>query len=194
MTRRNRQDLGSLLDGVEQAGQGERISVGDIVARSGRDGIVPVVLLVALAAVTPLSGIPGVSIACGLMIALASAQLLVKADCLWLPGRLRRLSLERARVARNLDRIRPVADWLDRHTHERLRVLFHRPLVYVPETLMLLAGLTMPFLEVIPFSSSAMAAGVALLSLALLTRDGLFAVLAVLPFAGLGTLLWVVLA
>lgn len=190
MTRTTR-DLGDILDGMTTAGDGDRVSVGDLVDASGRHGILPGVLLVALVTATPLSGIPGVSVVCGVTIALASIQLLIGAECLWLPGRLRNLSLQREGVVRNVRRIRPVADWFDRHTRSRLAFLFHRPLVFVPEFLMVIAGLTMPFLENIPFSSSAMATAVAFLALGLLTRDDLFAVLALIPFATFGALLWI---
>jgi Exopolysaccharide synthesis, ExoD. len=53
------------------------------------------------------------------------------------------------------------------------------------EILCLVSGLAMPFLEVIPFSASIVASGVLLLTLSMLTRDGLFFVLAMLPYAGL---------
>ena len=79
--------------------------------------------------------------------------------------------------------------WIDRHSHNRLSVLFHRPLIYLPVILSLLSGMMMPFLEFIPFSSSVAAIGVSFLALSLLTRDGLFFLLALLPYAGLGWLI-----
>ena len=88
-----------------------------------------------------------------------------------------------------LDKSRPVIAWIDRRTRRGLTGLFHRPVIYVPELLCLLSGLVMPVLEFIPFSASIVATGVCLLALSMLTRDGLFFILAMVPYAGLGTLL-----
>ena len=71
---------------------------------------------------------------------------------------------------------------------EGLKLDANRPIVYVPQLLSLVSGLTMPFLEVIPFSSSVVASGVSMLALSLLTRDGLFFLLALLPYAAVGYL------
>jgi hypothetical protein len=48
----------------------------------------------------------------------------------------------------------------------------------------------MPFLEFVPFSSSALGAGVALLAIGMLSRDGVITLLALLPYAGL---IWLIL-
>lgn len=189
MEQRDR-DLADLLDRVSGAGEGDRIKLGDAVETVGRDGALPIVLIVAVVGATPLSGIPGVSVACGLIIALTSTQYLFGRKGLWLPERLGNLSLARDRAERTIRRIWPVVHWFDQHTHERLGVLVRPPLVVLPEILMVLAGLSMPFLEIVPFSSTAMAMGVACLSLSLLTRDGLLCVVAIIPFATLASLVW----
>ena len=80
-------------------------------------------------------------------------------------------------------------DWLDRNTRNRLTPLFRRPLIYLPQMLCLLTGLMMPFLEVIPFSASIAASGVFLLSMSLLTRDGLFFLLALAPYSAFALLI-----
>jgi hypothetical protein len=55
----------------------------------------------------------------------------------------------------------------------------------VPQTLCLVSGLTMPLLELVPFTSLIVASGVFLLALSMLVRDGLLFLLALLPYAGL---------
>lgn len=92
--------------------------------------------------------------------------------------------------------MRRVADWMDAHARRRWRVFFHYPLRVVPQVLCVLCGLSMPFLELLPFSSSLLGAAVCLMSLGFLLRDGLFmlggfafvSIAASIPFAVAGTL------
>jgi hypothetical protein len=181
--------LGNVADLVREASAQERVSVHDIVVAVGKRGLHPLLLVPALLAATPLSGIPGVSAICGLLIALISIQLLMSSDKVRLPAVLMRRSVDGAVMRKALDTSRPVIDWFDRHTRRRLSFLFHRPLIYLPELLCLLSGLMMPMLEFIPFSASIVATGVAFLALSMMTRDGLFFIFALVPYAGLAALL-----
>jgi hypothetical protein len=178
--------LVAILDAIGDTAEAGSVTVGDIVEAVGRTSFAALLLVPALVAVSPLSGVPGVSMACGLTIAFVSAEMLMNFDRLRLPRALMRRSVSGARLGKALAAVRPAVAWLDRHTRNRLGFLFHRPIVYVPQLLCLVSGLAMPFLEVIPFSSSVVAAGVSMLALSLLTRDGLFFLLALLPYATLG--------
>jgi hypothetical protein len=101
-----------------------------------------------------------------------------------------RRSVRGATVQAAFSRIKPVVAWIANRSRRRWRIFAHRPLIYVPQTLCLLSGLMMPFLEFVPFSSSALGAGVALLAIGMLSRDGLITLLALLPYAGL---IWLIL-
>ena len=180
--------LSAIIDRVVAASHRDRVTVREIVEAIGRRSFLPLLLLPALVAATPLSGIPGLTAICGLLIATISAEMLLRFDHLRLPRPLMRRGVEGRRLREGLEKVRPVVTWLDRHTRNRLSGLFHRPMIYIPQALCLASGLLMPFLEVIPFSGSIVATGVCLLALSLLTRDGLFFVLALLPYAGLGLL------
>lgn len=171
--------LGALADRIAGASERDRVSVADVVDAVGHRSLLPLILVPALLAVTPLSGIPGVSAICGIVIAVVSFQMLLSYDEVRLPGAILRWSVKGSA----LDRSRPVIDWIDRHTRQRLTGIFHRPLIYLPMLLCLVSGLAMPFLEVIPFSASTVAIGVACLALLLLTCDGLLFILALVPYA-----------
>jgi Uncharacterized ABC-type transport system, permease components len=178
--------LGQLADRIAAAADGPEVSTGDLVDSIGKHSLHPLLMLPALLAATPLSGIPGLSALCGLAIAAISFQLAMSFDEVRLPGFLMRRRVESEALCDALDRTRPVLDWVDLHTRrDRLAWLFRRPVVLFLEILCLVSGLAMPFLEVIPFSASIVASGVLLLTLSMLTRDGLFFVLAMLPYAGL---------
>lgn len=181
--------LGEIADRIREVSTNERVSAGDIVEAVGKNSLYPLLLVPALLAATPLSGVPGLSMICGILIAIISLEILLSFDSVRLPKVLMRRSVEGKAMRNALDRSRPVIDWVDRHTRKRLSGLFRRPLIYVPEVLCLMSGLVMPALEFIPFSASIVATGVAFLALSMLTRDGLFFVLAMIPYVGLAALL-----
>ena len=180
--------LSETVDRIRSVSQEESVSVGDVVESAGDQGILPVILVPALVAVTPLSGIPGLSGACGVLIAILSFELIAGFSTLYLPKRLKALSVDGAKMRAALEKISPVTRWLDGHTSRRAAFLFHRPLIWIPQLICIISGLAMPVLELIPFSSSISAAGVCLLVMAMMARDGLIFCLALLPYAGLAYL------
>ena len=189
MTSQQPRTLGELADSISSVSDRDKVSVDEIVDAVGHRSLVPLLLVPALLCATPLSGIPGVSMVAGVAIAIISFQLLMSVEEVWLPRRLLRQTVDGKSLDKALQSARPVISWIDRHSHNRLSALFHPPLIYLPVILSLLSGMMMPFLEFIPFSSSVAAIGVSFLALSLLTRDGLFFLLALLPYAGLGWLI-----
>lgn len=183
MPEKDVQTLGKIAKALSQAGQGNRVTVADMVEAIGHHSFLPLILVPALLAATPLSGVPGVSAVCGLTIVAVSLQMLMGFSEVKLPGFLMRRSVKADALRSALDKARPVLGWIDRHTRKRLSPLFHRPVVYIPRVLFVVSGLAMPFLEVIPFSASTVAIGVACLALSMLTRDGALFLLALVPYA-----------
>ncbi|MBY6201076.1 exopolysaccharide biosynthesis protein [Maritalea mobilis] len=147
----------------------------------GRAGVLPVLITVALIVVSPLSGIPLLSSFAGLTIAGIALQLAAGRHSLWLPKWLCQRSVPRDRLDRAVDKLRPLARFLDRQSRPRLRVLTTPPMSRVLLLLCGLGGLAMPFMELLPFSSSLMAMAVVLTGFAILTRDGLWAIVAGVP-------------
>lgn len=165
----------------------DMVSVKDVVDAFGETAFVPVMMVPALLVVSPLSGIPFFSTICGLTITLIASQLLMRRKSLWLPPWLMRREVAGARLHKGTSRMRVVAAWIDRHTRDRLSGLVSRrgrPVIYV---LCLLSGMSMPLLEVVPFSSSLLGMTVLCLASAILAADGLFVAFA-LVFIGLAAL------
>jgi hypothetical protein len=177
--------LSGTLDRLRGFADGDSLSVRDVVEGMGRASLLPLLLVPALVVVSPLSGIPLLSSICGLTIAIVATQLFFGAGSLWLPGWIMRRSVNARRMNRALDRIQPVARWLDAHAHSRLSALVVPPINLVPRLACILCGLSMPFLELVPFSSSILASAVVLIVLGFLARDGLYT-LAGLAMAALG--------
>ena len=187
--------LTDLLDEVETLTRdSDHPSLRSILDAFGPAGALPAMMLVALIIVSPLSGIPLLSSIGGLTIAGIALQLAAGRDSLWLPGWLRDRTIPRHRLGGAIVRLRPVAAFLDRHSRPRLRLVTIPPLSRVVLLLCALAGLAMPFLELLPFTSSLLALTVTCLGFSLLVRDGLWAVVGAAPFGTAGWLLVTLLA
>lgn len=162
-----------IVDRLDRAVGRERVTVDHVLRAFGATAFLPVMMVPALLVVSPLSGIPLFSSMCGLTIALVAAQMLLGRRRLWLPGVIRRRHIDGARLRRGAGKLRSLADWIDRHTRGRLAGLVgrrsHGPVLVG----CLLAGAAMPFLEIVPFSSSILGLAVLLFCTGLLAGDGL---------------------
>lgn len=180
-----------LLDAAGNASDDETTSVRQIVQSLGENSLTPNLIFVALAVMSPLSGIPLFSSICGIAIALIAGQMLVGRDHLWLPSFVMSRRIDGSKLDRALKALRRPAGWLDRVTRPRLRLLVRGPVRKLTQALCMICGLVMPFLEIVPFTSSFLGAVVSLLAFGMLARDGLFTALglAVLGFLG-GGIVW----
>jgi hypothetical protein len=174
--------LTDLVDLVLDEAEAGHVTVRRLVEAVGRASFTPVLILPALAVASPLSGVPFLSSLMGITIALVSAQMVLRRRYLWLPAFLMNRSVSGRAVRLAFKRVRPVVAWIDARSHRRWRAFGHRPLIYLPQLLCLVSGLAMPFLEFVPFSSSVLGVGVAILAIGMLTRDGAITLAGLLPY------------
>lgn len=160
------------------AGDDETICVSDLVDAMGERSFGPLLLVPSLILVSPLSGIPGLSSAMGLVIALIAGQMLFGRKVVWVPQRLRRQCIARQRVEDAIGFLRPAARVADRLIGPRLSRFTGRPFNLIIAAICTLAGLLTPLLEFTPFASSILAAAVAVFALAFVAQDGLLAIVA----------------
>lgn len=128
----------------------------------------------AILVLSPLSGIPFFSTLCGTCIVLISLQMVLAKDHLWLPGWIMRRPIPGHKLAQGLHRLERFAAWIDARSHRRMQPLVHGPGAKLVEALALLCGAIMPVMELVPFSSSILGAGVLFFCIAFLARDGLW--------------------
>jgi hypothetical protein len=176
--------LSEVLERVESVIDAEDLTFGDLITAVGRASFVPVLIVPALAVVSPLSGIPLFSSLCGMLIAIVSFQMLIRRDHLWLPRWITSRSIAAGRVQSAMKYLQPAANWLDARTRRRLAALVRPPFVSILQLCCLLCGAVMPLLEIVPFTSTILGAAVTLFALAMLVKDGLLAVLAFGAIAG----------
>lgn len=185
------QTIQPLLDAAGKASDDDTTSIRQIVQALGENSLTPNLIFVALAVVSPLSGVPLFSSICGITIALISAQMLIGRDHIWLPSLVMSRRIDSNKLDRALTALRRPAGWLDRVTRPRLRWLVRGPVRKLTQALCMVCGLAMPFLEIVPFTSSLLGSVVSLLAFGMLARDGLFTLagLAILLFLG-GGVVW----
>lgn len=185
--------LGDVQRALSERPGAEAVALRDLVRAMEGDVFPLLVLLFALLLVSPLSAVPGATTLFGLSIAAILAQWLIGRDRVWLPAALldRRLPADRTDAA--LRRLHRPVGWVERRLRQRQRWVFAAPFAHAPVTLVLMAALCAPLMEVIPGSGTSVGAAIALFSAGLLARDGLF----VLTGAGLAAILpvslWLVL-
>lgn len=175
--------VGEIVDRLQEAAEGARVSLRDMVESFGESSFIPALMVPALLVVSPLSGIPLFSTFCGLLIAFISGQMLISRRHLWLPDFLMERNFDGAKARKGLGKLRGVGDWLDRTARSRLRVMTAGPMRKLLQAVCLLCGLAMPFLELVPFSSSILGLTVLCFATALLVRDGLFATIGCVTLA-----------
>ena len=168
----------------DQAADGSRVTVGDVVAAIGSRGYGPLLFVPALIELSPIGAVPGVPTLLALIIVVIAAQIAAGRRNIWLPQALSRRSVPGGDLERSADRMRPMARWLDRWFHGRLEGLLTGPFVRTGAVVAILLCLTVPPLELVPWASSAPMAAIAMFGLAMLARDGLLMAIAML-FVGL---------
>jgi len=172
-------DLEELLEQLHHAADADyrRVSVDEVLHKVGTRSFSPLLLLVGACITSPLSGIPGFPTVASALLLLISVQLLAGRRHFWLPRWLLRRSVPRDRMLPAIDWLQPGARFIDRFLRPRLTPLVGRAGSFLIAMVCLTIAFVMPLLEFIPFSSSV--AGISLLSfgLALVSCDGVFALL-----------------
>jgi hypothetical protein len=162
----------------------DQISFDAILDAVGRRSFGPLLLLAGVVTLPPLVGdIPGVPTLMGLFVVLTAAQLLLGRDNFWLPGWLLRRSVDRSKIENGISWLRRPAGWIDRVLRPRLSFLVEGPGTWVVGVASLLVALAMPPMELVPFSANIAGLALSALGLALITKDGLLAIVALLATA-----------
>ena len=173
-------DLNGIISRLHRAARGaDRVRLGDLVDAMGRSSMAAVLLVPALLLVSPLSGIPGASIMGGIIIALISAQMVLRRPKIWLPDFVRRRTLPGRKLSRALVWLRRPARRFDGLAPAKPGGGGDMWWKRILALLCLCLGLGMPMLELIPFSSTIVASLVAALAAAMLTGRVRIAVVAI---------------
>ncbi|MCC7016419.1 MAG: exopolysaccharide biosynthesis protein [Rhodospirillales bacterium] len=153
----------------------DAIALGDILAFLGERAFGALMLVLALPMATPLSAIPGVSSVFGLPLVVVCAQLMLGYPRPLLPAALAERAVRREALARAVEQADPWLARIERAVHPRLPALTgtaaERALGAVCVVMAVLLALP------IPGANQPPAFAVALFAVALVERDGVFAIL-----------------
>jgi hypothetical protein len=177
--------IGDILDRLADcADRQERVSIGDIVEGFGGRSYGPFLLVPALIEVSPIGGIPGLPTFLAALIALFALQMVFGRAHIWLPGFVARRSVKGDTLKKATDKLRPIAERVDRWFHGRLPALTSGPFVRVAAILCVLLAMTVPPLELLPFASTAPMAAIAAFGLAIMVKDGALMIAALVLAVG----------
>lgn len=179
-------NLEHLLERVQEAVKGkEAVSLREVLDMAGHRSYGPFLLAAGVATLAPVLGdIPGMPTLIATVVFLLIGQLLLGRKHLWLPAWLLDRSLSQARLLKVLGWLRPIARFIDRLLRPRLRTFTRGRASAVMAIACMLLALTMPVLEVVPFSANLAGAALTGFGLALIVQDGLLALLAFLLTSG----------
>ncbi len=174
-------DINGMLDVIEEKANDStsEVTFEDVLEAIGERAFGPLLLLLGLIVVAPLVGdIPGVPTIIGLMVLLICGQLLIGRRQFWFPGWIRTRSITATRIQKIVKKTRTPARWVDRLLRPRLQWLVSGPGLQVIAGLSGAVALAMPLMEVVPFSANLAGAILTAFGLALIGRDGVFAIVA----------------
>ncbi|KAA0693203.1 exopolysaccharide biosynthesis protein [Halopseudomonas laoshanensis] len=180
------QNLQQLFDCIDQAAEENgRVSWSAIMDEVGRRSFGPLLLLAGLTVLAPIIGdLPGVPTLIGMVVLLIAVQLLLGRHNFWLPGFMLNRSVPKDKLHKALTWLKKPARFIDKLLSPRLAVLTRGPMVRVIAVVCLGIALAMPVMEIVPFSANLAGIALTAFGLALIARDGLLALIA-LVFTGL---------
>ncbi len=151
------------------------VSVGDIIHVVGDRSFAPLLMLVGMLLVSPLSGVPTFPSMVACVVLLVTSQMLYGRKHFWLPARLLNVQVPCEKLQKALCWLQRPAAFVDRITMPRMTVLVRGPSIYIIAVICLAIACVLPLMELILFSSSVAGAVLVLFGVALVTRDGLLA-------------------
>lgn len=172
-------NLQEMLDRINQSADDEgRVSLGQIVESVGDRSFGPLLLMVGVIAASPISGMPGVPTTMGIFILLIAVQLFFRRDHFWLPKWVLRRSLAKEKVHTAVRWLRPSARFIDRWLRPRMSALIQGGSTYLISFVCAVIAIVMPMMELVPFSAHGAGLALSAFGLALISRDGLLALIA----------------
>jgi hypothetical protein len=168
-TPRRAGSVSALLRQFSKEWKGERVTVGDLVKAMEQRGHGMAMLVLSLPMLLPITP-PGISAVVGLPTAFVALQLILRRPHVWLPGFLRRRSIETEKFRQVIDKTVRYVARVERLLKPRLNFLTEslaEPLIGIAVLLVALL-LVLP----IPFTNIPLGLSIALLSMGLIQRDG----------------------
>lgn len=192
--RREVHDLESLLDAIGEESSKSHLTLKELLDVTGHRTYGPLLLLIGLIAVSPLTVVPGSTSVVAALTLVIAGQMAIGLKRPWLPGAALRLSFPSSNLRPFLDKLRPWAHRIDHVLRPRLSFLASPPFVYLIALCVVAAALITFPLSLIPFAPIIPGMAIVLFGLGITAKDGLLLTLGAGALAGAFYLAWPFLA
>ncbi|MFC4257856.1 exopolysaccharide biosynthesis protein [Marinobacter lacisalsi] len=185
-------NLQQVLDRISQSAVRDRqVTFGDVIDTVGSRSFGPVLMTIGILLLSPISGIPGVPTLSGLLILFIAVQILVLQEGFWLPAWIMERHLPSDKLLKGIRFLEPAATFIDARLHPRLVLVVRGPGSYLLGGICVAIACAMPLMEIIPFSATAAGFALAVFGLAMISLDGLLALLGMLFTGSVATMILV---
>ncbi len=150
----------------------EKVLVGDLLEVIGRRAYGPLLLVVGLFSISPLSVVPGMTWFAAALTLVLAVQMLVGRPRPWLPKRAIQMQISRRLLVSGIAKARPFAKGVDVLLKPRLAFLSQPPLVNIMAIMVILAALVTFPLGFVPLGPLLPGLAVVLFGLGMSARDG----------------------
>lgn len=163
---------------IERA-KGPTVTLGRILDAFGARAYGPLLFLIGVVAISPLSAIPGAMIVSAILTVALMVQSMARRGPPWIPRRLRRLEIETRRMRWAMEKVLPWFERLERLMRPRLGAIVRPPVVHLWSLCCILIGLTLIPLTVVPFGVVVPGLSLAVIGLGLMGADGVLVLVGV---------------
>lgn len=166
--------IGAVVEGIKQiARDQDEVAIGDLIRTFGDRSFAPLMLILALVGITPVGGVPTVPTILAGSIALIAGQRLFGRETMWLPQFITCRGVNSDKLTKGSATLDRIARVLDKLAKRRIAALAGPNARRVVAGLIVALCLAMPMLELVPFAAAIPFLAIAVLSLAIMVRDGL---------------------
>jgi hypothetical protein len=169
------QNLTQVLDTIKKRADNapQKISLGTLMHAFRKNGLTFLLLIPTAILLLPIGYIPGVSVLCGVLIALAAGQIIIGRREVWLPRTLKETSFHTKKITKAVKVARPYAKKIDKITYPRLEIFYHPTSQRLMAFLCLLLAIPIAIIGFVPLFPTVLGIPILLFSLGLFTKDGL---------------------
>ena len=177
-------NLETLLTRLTEAVEGEHVSVREMLSLLGRRTYGPVLLLLGVIAISPLTIVPGLNWLIALAVLIIAGQIVIGRRYPWLPQRTLEISFSREAFCKTLTGAMGYARWVDRFIKPRLSFLTRSPFIQVLALGCIGAALVTFPLGFVPLGPVLPSLAILLFGLAMTARDGVVMLFFAAGFVG----------
>ncbi|MBY0567254.1 MAG: exopolysaccharide biosynthesis protein [Hyphomonadaceae bacterium] len=181
-------NLNEVLDEIEETAEAQPssqpLTLGDLLNSVGRRSYGPLLLVIGLIAISPLTALPGLTWATAALTIIVAGQMALGLPHLWLPKSALNIRIGRRQVTDGVEKSRPAARWIDHLLKARLQFLSKPPFANLVALMVLAAALITFPLGLVPLLPLIPGIAIVAFGLGVTARDGVWLLLGTLIVGG----------